>query len=215
MTSDTDRILELERTVQTLKDRQEIADCLTRYARGIDRLDRELILSAFHPDAIDDHGQFLGGPEEFATWAIEMQLDINLMHQHCLHQQSCEIDGDTAHAETYFLVLALNRDGRPWTMTAGRYIDRLERRQGNWAIAHRVMVRDWAVVDELLDEQGLLTLTAFGQRPEPVQAFMRGGPLPRRDKDDPSYSRELKVSPARLAAWHSLSSDELGLSSPR
>jgi hypothetical protein len=31
-----------------------------RYSRGIDRLDRDMLLSAYHPDAIDDHGMFVG-----------------------------------------------------------------------------------------------------------------------------------------------------------
>ena len=50
-----------------MKDRQEIYDCIMRYCRGIDRLDRETLLSAYHPDAIDDHGStYVGGIEGFA-----------------------------------------------------------------------------------------------------------------------------------------------------
>ena len=51
--------------IQHLIDRQAILDCLTRYGRGVDRFDRELVLSAYHPDAIDDHGAFVGTREEF------------------------------------------------------------------------------------------------------------------------------------------------------
>src|SRR6478735_1375197 len=40
--------------VRYLKDRSQIIDALNRYTRGLDRLDRELALSAFHPDATDD-----------------------------------------------------------------------------------------------------------------------------------------------------------------
>ena len=39
--------------VRELKDRQEIYDCIMRYCRGIDRLDRDMLLSAYHPDAVD------------------------------------------------------------------------------------------------------------------------------------------------------------------
>ena len=42
--------------IKHLIDRQAILDCLTRYCRGMDRFDRALVLSAYHPDAIDDHG---------------------------------------------------------------------------------------------------------------------------------------------------------------
>ena len=41
--------------LQELCDGAEILDCLQRYARGIDRLDRELLRSAYHDGAIDDH----------------------------------------------------------------------------------------------------------------------------------------------------------------
>ncbi len=45
-----------------LLDRQDILDCLTRFSRGMDRFDRELLLSAFHPDAVIAAGDFVGGP---------------------------------------------------------------------------------------------------------------------------------------------------------
>ena len=60
----------LKQRLQHLLDRQEIYDCLVRYCRGVDRLDSELILSAYHPDAIDDHGMFVGSPQEFANFFI-------------------------------------------------------------------------------------------------------------------------------------------------
>jgi hypothetical protein len=39
-----------------------------RCCRGVDRMDRELLLSAYHSDAVDDHGMFVGGPEAFADY---------------------------------------------------------------------------------------------------------------------------------------------------
>ena len=59
MTSDKDQL-------QYLLDRQAIADVLVTYSRAIDRLDRDLLISVYHPDAIDDHGVFIGTREEFA-----------------------------------------------------------------------------------------------------------------------------------------------------
>ena len=38
-----------------LLDREAIRDVYTRYARGLDRGDAELIASAYHPDATEDH----------------------------------------------------------------------------------------------------------------------------------------------------------------
>ena len=54
---DADRQARLDR----LLDLQDIVDCLTRFSRGMDRFDRELVLSAFHPDAVIAAGDFVGG----------------------------------------------------------------------------------------------------------------------------------------------------------
>ena len=49
-------------------DQQEIADVIYRYCRGIDRCDFDLVRSCYHPDAIDDHGDFRGGVDEFIAF---------------------------------------------------------------------------------------------------------------------------------------------------
>lgn len=186
--------------VRELQDRQEILDCLMRYARGVDRLDRALILSAYHEDAIDDHGMFVGGPTEFADWVIAMHSTTHLSHLHSLFNHYCELDGDVAHTETYYMFCGMNRQGMPLSMSGGRYIDRFERREGQWGIAARVCVRDWAPLDSTPDPADPSTMTAIRHslRPE-VLEFMRAGPLPTRDQRDPSYSRPLTIEPERVA----------------
>jgi hypothetical protein len=61
---------ELEKGLQELLERQAILDCIHRHCRGVDRMDRQLTLSAYHPDAIDDRGAFIGNPDEFVYWAF-------------------------------------------------------------------------------------------------------------------------------------------------
>ena len=41
-------------------DEFEIKKVAHRFARGLDRADKELIQSCFHPDGTDDHGMFQG-----------------------------------------------------------------------------------------------------------------------------------------------------------
>lgn len=177
-----------ERAVRVLTDRLAISDCLSRYARGIDRLDRQLLLSVYHPDAVDDHGKFVGGPADFVDWALEMHQRLHVSHQHLILNHTCDIDGDVAHTETYYLFLGLNRSGPPWSMTGGRYLDRFERRDGHWAIARRLCLRDWAAVDQTVDPAQMTTLTStFTSLPEPVRELLRSGPQSRRDGSDPSY----------------------------
>lgn len=192
----------LEEQVARLQDREDIRDCLARYSRGVDRLDRDLVLSAYHPDALDDHGKFIGSAEEFVDWAFAMHREFHVAHQHALLNQTCELDGDVAHTETYFLFASMNRAGQPWSMSGGRYIDRLERRDGRWAIAHRVCVRDWGAIDHFADpgDQSSLTATQGALTPE-IRSFFRDAPASRRDTADISYQRPLVADPSRVQRW--------------
>lgn len=195
----------LHALVQDLADREAIKDCLNRYTRGVDRFDRELLLSAFHPEFIDEHGKFVGTREEFADWALEQHARTHLSTQHYLMNHLCEITGDTAHAETYFLFVAMNRSGKPVQMNGGRYIDRLERREGRWAIAYRELLREWANLDEIPDMSDLSAFTSTRAFLSPeMKAFMNGGPASRRDRDDRSYARPLTGDAQRLAQYRAL-----------
>jgi ketosteroid isomerase-like protein len=188
---------DLERVVIELQDRQAIHDCLMTYSRAVDRLDRELLLSVYHEDAIDDHGVFVGTPEEFADWAIAMHSATHLSHQHCIFNSTCDLDGDVAHTETYYMFVGLNRQGAPFAMSGGRYLDRLEKREGRWAIALRICVRDWAPLTETPETLDQASLTVVKSLDEATKELMRTGAQPARDRSDPSYQRPLTIDPAR------------------
>ncbi len=93
---------------------------------------------------------------------------------------SCEIDGDVAHAETYSLFTARNRDGTNW-IAGGPYIDRLERRDGRWKLALRCNAVQWS---------GLIHATAIPFEDVP-DAHLSGAAS--RSKEDPSYRRPLTI----------------------
>ena len=191
---------ELERTVTELADRQAIRDVLMAYSRGIDRLDRELLISLYHEDAIDDHGVFVGTREEFADWAIAMHTATHLSHQHCIFNFTCDLDGNVAHTETYYMFVGMNRTRTPMAMSGGRYIDRLEKRDGRWAIAARVCVRDWAPLEEIPEVMDQAAMTVVKNLSEQTKQLMRSGSQPSRDRSDVSYQRPLTIDPARLRA---------------
>lgn len=191
--------------VAELWDRERIRQCLHRYARGVDRFDRELIKTAFHPDAIDEHGKFVGTPDEFCDWALAMHENAQLSHQHCLLNHWCDLDGDTAHTETYFMFTAMNRRGKPLTIGGGRYIDRFEKRDGDWRIAARVTLRDWSNLDNIPDVDDLSTMTSTAHLlSDEERAFMNAGRGPSRDRNDPSYERPLVVDPSRRDGYKEL-----------
>jgi hypothetical protein len=127
--------------IRWLLDRQAIRDCLTRYLRGLDRHDALLMASAFWPDAQINYGSTFSGPrDEFIRWGNAWDAKRWLAHSHNLTNQTVEIDGDTAHVESYIVMLLRARD-KSVTVAAGRYIDRFERRQSEW----RIVVREYIV----------------------------------------------------------------------
>ena len=69
------RIAELEHTVRVLLDRQEIYDCLVRYARGVDRGDLALLLTAYHTDAMADCGAICASAAEMLKKSSSLSLD--------------------------------------------------------------------------------------------------------------------------------------------
>lgn len=123
--------------------RQDILDALTRFARGMDRFDRDAFLSAFHPDAEIAAGPFVGQPVALYEWARELHDHGQAATHHVLLNHSCDLDGDTAHTETYYLFAARNRDDSNW-LAGGRYIDRFERRNGQWKVAVRSTVIEYS-----------------------------------------------------------------------
>lgn len=129
--------------LEQLLDRQDISDCLVRFSRGMDRFDRELFLSAFHPDAVVSAGDFVGLPDELYSWASGLHREGQRATHHNLLNHSCEIDGDVAHCETYYLFVGRNRDDSNW-LAGGRYIDRMERRESGWKIALRCNAIEWS-----------------------------------------------------------------------
>ena len=52
--------MDREARIDALLDKQEISECILRFSRGIDRHDIEVARSAFHDDARDDHGVYIG-----------------------------------------------------------------------------------------------------------------------------------------------------------
>ncbi|HXK22899.1 MAG TPA: nuclear transport factor 2 family protein [Myxococcota bacterium] len=165
--------------LERLLDRQDILDCLVRFSRGMDRFDRELFLSAFHPDAVIAAGEFVGGPRELYDWASELHAQGQTSTQHDLLNHTCDLDGDLAHTETYYLFVGRNRDASNW-IAGGRYIDRLERRDGVWKIALRTNAIEWSG-----------TLPSLPIPFADVPGIHANG-APSRSKDDPSYQRPLR-----------------------
>lgn len=178
--NDATDVAALAREVRYLRDRLDIADCISAYCRGLDRLDADVLRSTYHADAIDRHGPFMGDRETFVPWAIELEAGFPATH-HSVTTHNCEINGDVANAESYCVFFVVMADGKTLGAGAARYIDELERRDGTWALSKRVEVMDCSY--EM-----------------PASSWL--GPVweeipPGRDKSDLSYLRPLEI-PAPL-----------------
>lgn len=129
--------------LQRLLDESAIRNVLDKYPRALDRQDPELLASLFHPGAQDDHGFFNGPIEGYVEWIRKGSFPGS----HWMHHngtQIVEVDGDVAQAETYALAFFRKPavEGQPTKeiFLRVRYLDRLERRDNAWKIAHRRVV---------------------------------------------------------------------------
>jgi hypothetical protein len=131
---------ELSALVDENKIRNRIADV----ARGEDRRDAKAISAAFWPDATTDFGIFAGSFDEYLAWVVPGSPGIPVT-QHVVGQTVIDLTGDVALAETH--VSAYHRvdmgEDEHDVVISGRYLDRLEKRDGEWRIARRVMLYDW------------------------------------------------------------------------
>lgn len=172
---------DLAARIQEIEDRAEIYDCIMRYCRGIDRLDRDVLLSAYHPGALDDHGTFVGSIEDFANYVFDLHTTHQHRTQHHITNHRCKIDGDVAFCESYYVFRSLNKAPPLYTTASGRYLDRMERRDGSWAIAARVCLV------EIRNEHWAPTGFEGDTDYQPAT----------RDRNDPSY-HPLRIDPARF-----------------
>ncbi len=178
-----------EAEIRELVARQKCYDVLTRYCRALDRCDVELMKTVYHEDGFDDHGIFQGNAQEFAEYIIrEIQVWFEVT-THAICNVHMEIDGDVAFTESYLLAYHIVRPdrmddifgssymqqfnvgpdqrGRHLYIFGGRYVDRLEKRHGEWRIARRQVVMDWNenVPSTMIQDEGInASLTLRGSR---------------------------------------------------
>jgi hypothetical protein len=134
----------------------------------------------YHQDGIDEHGAAINRGSEYGAWAYDIHAQGAVLNLHNITTHNCEIDGDVAHAESYVLVGLLNPDGESVRFINGRYVDRLERRNGAWKIALRRCTLDFMIEGD-----------ARLMKPPYIQAgrYIKV----QRDKSDVSHQRPLSL----------------------
>jgi SnoaL-like domain len=190
----------IELDLRSLIDQRDIENVLATYARAVDRLDVELLKSCYHPEAIN-HNAVSRTP----AWAYAEQLLPQMrnlfsgtMH-HITHSQVAFESDVEAVAESYFIAWHMVVGGytevaaffgAPYAsqmdrlgtlggghdfVTAGRYLDRFEKRDATWRILERSVTVEW-------NHFGAVT------RGTPDSLFGRMPAWARRDREDLVYS---------------------------
>lgn len=127
-------------TAERLVDLEQIRDLAIRFSQGLDREDADLLRSVFWPDATDDHGWlFQGNAWEFAEMVLTRRERVRpTLHVVSNHRITFQSD-DHAEGEVYgtgyqFRHALATPSVR---VVLGRYLDRYERRNGEWRISSR------------------------------------------------------------------------------
>ncbi|BBD98427.1 nuclear transport factor 2 family protein [Sphingobium amiense] len=176
-----------------LEDRRAIEDVVHRYCRALDRADIALFRSNFWEDGGFGPGRPTAVARDFAEPLMAAMTAKYAATHHAITTMQVDLRGDRASGETYAIVhhrsvptAAGNAAvlGAAWIdhidveaahdlVIGVRYIDRLERRGGEWRIALRTLIFDWSQVQPS-------NVRHFG-------SFTPDTPVGRRGREDLSY----------------------------
>ena len=131
--------------LQELLDKKACEEVLMRYGRTQDWLDEPGQASCFWPDADVDFGFFKGNGEDWVKTVMPHEAEA-IRRWHMSTSVMIQIDGTTAKAECYGIAAGTAEvDGRLIdTVYGGRYLDELEKRNGEWRISKRTYILDWS-----------------------------------------------------------------------
>jgi len=162
-----------DRDLEKLLDKEAIREVLARYCRGLDRMDKAMAHSVWWDGGTAFYdGIFEGTGHGFIDWVWESHAGME-RHSHQITNLLIDVDVGASHAtsEAYVTVVLWtlpDAEGKQTEIVGrGRYLDRWSKREGIWAIEHRI---------HLLDMSTMLLLT---------RGDVSAGSS--RDETDPSY----------------------------
>ncbi len=162
-------------SMRTLLDKQACSDLVLSLGRAYDRIDREMLLSLFWPDAEIEYATFKGGPDGLADWALGIVSKMSRT-QHILTNVMVNVFGDTAASETCFSAYhQQGPDDGEFLFVSGRYMDRFARRDGVWKMSGRYAVTEFRMSAPLRQEHSAATVLGLRSREDYSYAHMLGG----------------------------------------
>jgi len=139
---------EAQPDLEELFEKQAIRDVLSRYCRGLDRMDKEMANAVWWEGGTAFYdGMYEGTGHGFIEWVWEAHADME-RHSHQITNVLIELDASRSKAtsESYVTVVLWTHpdaNGNQVEIVGrGRYLDRWSKREGDWAIEHRTHLLD-------------------------------------------------------------------------
>lgn len=159
-----------QRQLDELMAKDAIREQIYNYARGLDRMDRDLAVGVWHPDGTAHYiGTYDGTGAGFVDW-VWPRHEALVAHSHQITNVLIEVDGDRAVSEAYVMASLLaqpTENSATTRLVRSRYADTWSKRDGRWAIDQRIAITDFMTTHR---ETGATPATEG-----------------RRDRTDPSY----------------------------
>jgi hypothetical protein len=144
-------------TAEEVADRLEITEVLARYCHAVDNGDLEMALGVYWPDATDHHGDHWdGNGQEYMRNLIgrfAATCPPGSGRRACVHQLGGVLIApggpDGARVQCSFTAFVpREEDGAErLALLVGRFLDRFQRRDGEWRILERTVVNDFSRAD--------------------------------------------------------------------
>jgi hypothetical protein len=170
-------------------DTSGIEQVLYRYCRSMDRMDKQLTLSCFMPDADMSYGiLYRGKPAGFVEWLWPVHAAM-VNHSHMIGNVLVESVDGVLVSEAYVQVTLRSSDenGQFDIVSKGRYLDSWNAKNGVYRISERMYVSDLSTVVPVTER-------SLGAVLHP-NALQNKQPAGTRNEHDPSYTLFVHGSP--------------------
>jgi hypothetical protein len=160
-------------------DRIAINDILSQHSRALDRNNSAWLKDCYWPEATVDYGNFKGPAHTFAELVGPALAEAYELTRHAISNTLVQFQGAQARTESYVLASHLFQGGEQEMRFEGRYLDQLEKRDGQWRMLHRQVVMDWSHTSKLADERNTEAFAALAKGSndgdDPLHPFLSTG----------------------------------------
>jgi len=136
----------LQKRIQLLEDKQELAELLDQYCKAPDRQDFKGHAATYTVDGIQQYGPWgpIRGRDNIEKQIREAEKDIQ-EQLHYMTNFKFEVNGDTAKGSSYLLMVVLDDKDKPTehVWQGGPYEWTFERTKEGWRIKTMRLVATW------------------------------------------------------------------------